>query len=152
MTKITLYLTFTMLVLGVGTANAQSFTFEGKNDAATVVGGVGPKGEGAIGTFGTGKSEATYADGSKMKSTSTCVSMTQPANAHIFDVHVVCDVEGADATFMVIAGCTMINAEAKELSCVGGMAGKTGDLDGRRGTVSWHAKGNATKGTGQWHQ
>ena len=152
MSKLIIYLTFTMVVLGVGTANAQYFTFEGKNDPATVVGGVGPKGEGAIGTFGTGSSVATNADGSKMKSTSTCVSLTQPANNHIFDAHLVCDLESADATFMVIAGCNVINAESRELSCVGGMAGKTGDLEGRRGTVSWHAKGDVAKGAGQWHE
>ena len=152
MIKSTIYLTFVMLVLGVGAANAQTFTFEGKGDEPTVVGGVGPKGDTYIGTYGTGNEVAINADGSKVKSTSKCVSMTQPPNANIFDAHVVCDVSGTDGTFSIVAGCNSTNAEAREMNCVGGMTGKTGELEGRSGTISWRAKGDVSKGTGQWHE
>ena len=152
MIKSIMYLVLTAAVIGIGTAQAQTFTFESKSDDAIVVGGVGPQGAGYVGTYGTGSSVATNADGSKNKSTSKCISMMQPPNNQMFDAHVACDVTSDTGSFSLIAGCTVLNRESNEMSCVAGLTGKTGDLEGRSGAASWQAKGNISKGTGQWHE
>jgi hypothetical protein len=152
MIKSTVYIATAILALGFGSANAQTFNFESKNDTPVVVGGIGPDAGSYIGTYVTGSGVSTYADGSKLKSKSKCVSMMQPPNGGIFAVHVACDVTGEAAVFSVAAGCNFMNKEKTETSCVGGLKGKTGELKDRTGSITWHTKGGTSKGTGQWHE
>jgi hypothetical protein len=152
MIKSTMYIATAILALGFGSANAETFNFEGKNDTTVRVGGVGADGIGYVGTYSTGSAVSTNADGSKLKSTNKCVSMMQPPNGNIFAVHVACDVTRKAAVYSVAAGCNFMNKEKTETSCVGGLKGKAGELEGRTGSITWHTKGGISKGTGQWHE
>ena len=151
MMKTILTLTLASAVLGFGSAHAQSFTFESKSSDPTVVGGVGPAGQDYIGAYWNAKTTAKNSDGSITKGKSVCVSMSQPPNSQIFDSHAACEVTATTGTFSVVFGCTLINAETGETSCVGGMAGKTGEFAGRRGNLTSHNKSEKSTGTGQWH-
>jgi hypothetical protein len=152
MIKSKMYIATAILALGFGSANAQTFNFESKSDAPVVVGGIGPDGGSYVGSYNTGNGVSTYADGSKLKSTSKCVSMMQPPNANIFAMHVACDVTREATIYTVAAGCNFMNKEKTETSCVGGLKGKAGKLEGRTGSITWHTKGGISKGTGQWHE
>lgn len=151
MMKTILTLALASTVLGFGTAHAQSFTYESKSSTPTVVGGVGPAGQDYVGAYWTVKTTAKNSDGSTTKGNSICVSMSQPPNSQIFDSHVACDVTASDGTFSVVFGCTVMNAETGETSCVGGMAGKTGKYTGATGNIVSHNKSGKSTGTGQWH-
>jgi len=141
-----------ILALGFGSANAKTFNFETKSDSPVVVGGVGPDGGSYVGSYITSNGVTTNADGSKLKPTSKCVSMMQPPNGNIFAVHVACDVTRKGAVYTIAAGCNFMNKEKTETSCVGGLKGKAGELEGRTGSITWHTKGGISKGTGQWHE
>ena len=141
-----------ILALGFGSANAQTFNFESKNDTPVVVGGIGADGGSYVGSYVTGSGVSTNADGSKLKPTSKCVSMMQPPNGNIFAVHVACDATRKAAVYSVAGGCNFMNKEKTEISCVGGLKGKAGELEGRTGSITWHTKGGISMGTGQWHE
>ena len=151
MIKSALYVTFTMMLMGFSTAQAETFTYMSKTDNTTIVGGVGPDGGDYVGTYSTGSGTSTSSDGKVAKSTSTCVSMKQPANSNIFASHVACDVTSADFTFSVVYGCNPLNKEATEMSCVGGLTGKSGKYEGKYGSITFHGKGGVGSGTGQWY-
>ena len=151
MMKTILTLTLVSTVFGFSTAQAQSFTYESKADTPTVVGGVGPAGQDYVGAYWTAKTTAKNSDGSTTKAKSICVSMSQPPNSQIFDSHAACEVTASNGTFSVVFGCTIVNAETGETSCVGGMAGKTGDYAGARGNLTSYNKSGTSTGTGQWH-
>jgi hypothetical protein len=138
--------------LGFGSANAQTLNYEVNNDTTVRVGGVGTDGGSYVGSYLTSNAVTTNADGSKLKSTSKCVSMMQPPNGSIFAVHLACDVTRKAAVYSVAAGCNFMNKENTEISCVGRLKGKAGELEGRTGSVTWHSKGGIAKGTGQWHE
>lgn len=150
MMKTILTLTLVSTVFGFSTAQAQSFTYESKDDTPTVVGGVGPAGQDYVGAYWTAKTTAKNSDGSITKGKSVCVSMSQPPNSQIFDSHAACEVTATTGTFSVVFGCTLINAETGETSCAGGMTGKTGEFAGRRGNLTSHSKSEKSTGTGQW--
>ena len=150
MMKTILTLTLASAVLGFGTAHAQSFTFESKSSDPTIVGGVGPSGQDYVGAYWTSRNTAKFSDGSTLKSKSVCVSMAQPPNGEIFDSHTACEITASNGTFSAVFGCTNINAETGETSCVGGMTGKTGDYVGARGNATIHTKQGKSTGTGQW--
>ena len=104
------------------------------------------------GAYWTGASTVTMADGSVNESTFTCVSTSQPPRDSIFMVHGVCDGTGADGDYTVYSGCNIMDPEAGEMSCVGGLIGKSGNYAGRRGVLTIHSKGGASAGTGQWFE
>jgi hypothetical protein len=152
MIKSTTYIATAILALGFGSANAQTFNFESKNDNSVVIGGIGPVGGNYVGSYNTGSGVTSNADGSKLKATTKCVSMMQPPNGNIFAVHIACDVTREGAVYGVAAGCNFMNKEKTETSCVGGLKGKAGELEGRTGSITWHTKGGISMGTGQWHE
>ncbi|HAE27385.1 MULTISPECIES: hypothetical protein [Hyphomonas] len=134
-----------------GGALAQTFTFQSTSEEPTTVGATTPEGS-VAGAYWTGASTVTMADGSVNESTFTCVSTSQPPRDSIFMVHGVCDGTGADGDYTVYSGCNIMDPEAGEMSCVGGLIGKSGNYAGRRGVLTIHSKGGASAGTGQWFE
>lgn len=129
-------------------ASAQTFTYKSTaNPPAMTVGGVAPDGRpfGANGFSGT--SEAMM-NGKAMSSSFKCIEMTQPANDQIFNAHMMCDVVAADGTYTSAWGCTILGKD--EQSCVGRLLGQTGAYAKRSGSITGHAKGMMSTGTGQW--
>lgn len=138
------------MALGSGMAQAQSFTFESKNDPGTTVGATAPDGSAIMGVYGTGTSTVTWPDGKKTVDKYTCVSMTQPPHNTIYAVHMICDGKSAGGDYAVVAGCQFMNAQRTELGCSGGLWGKTGSYAGRRGGITWGGSNSASSGVGQW--
>lgn len=137
--------------ISIGAVSAQTFTFTATTSSESQVGGVGPDGTPFWGVHSTGSSETTYADGKTAQSTFECVGMSQPPRDAIFMFHSVCTVKAEDGEFAATSGCNIIDADAGESSCVGGMYGQTGAYKGRRGTFTNHIKdGQPSTGTGQW--
>ena len=134
-----------------GGALAQTFTFQSTSEEPTTVGATTPEGS-VAGAYWTGASTVTMADGSVNERTFTCVSTSQPPRDSIFMVHGVCDGTGADGDYTVYSGCNIMDPEAGEMSCVGGLIGKSGNYAGRRGVLTIHSKGGASAGTGQWFE
>ena len=134
-----------------GGALAQTFTFQSTSEEPTTVGATTPEGS-VAGAYWTGASTVTMADGSVNESTFTCVSTSQPPRDSIFMVRGVCDGTGADGDYTVYSGCNIMDPEAGEMSCVGGLIGKSGNYAGRRGVLTIHSKGGASAGTGQWFE
>lgn len=134
-----------------GAALAQTFTFESTSQEPMTLGASTPEGS-VAGAYWTGASTVTMADGSVNNSTFTCVSTSQPPRDSIFMVHGVCDGTGAEGDYTVYSGCNILDPAAGEMSCVGGLIGKSGDYEGRRGVLTIHTKGGASVGTGQWFE
>ena len=132
-------------------AHAQMFTFESTNDEMTEVGAVGPDGTPFGGSYWTGNGETTWADGKKSKYSYKCVSVSQPPRDSTFHMLGSCDVTAPDGTFSVATGCNWLDAERSGAGCVGGLVGKTGAYEGRRGAITNHASDGKSKGTGQWY-
>lgn len=132
-----------------GMASAQSFTWTSKSSPpSTAVGGIAPDGR----PFGAQVTDSTaegISNGQVMKTNSKCISMTQPANAQIFNVHMMCDTAAPDGTYTSYWGCTILGPT--EQSCIGGMLGLTGVYAKRSGTMTGHIKGSTATGTGQWN-
>ena len=141
----------TALLLASGAASAQTFSFTTTSDTPTAVG----TSNGAVtvgAAYWTGATETTMADGTVMSSTSTCVSMLQPANSGLFASHGVCDGTGESGTYTAYMGCNPMNAEGTEMTCVGGLIGTGGDFEGRGGSFTMHVKDGAGTGAGLWRE
>lgn len=139
------------MALGSNPVLAQSFTFESKNDAPSIVGTTAPDGAPIMGVYGTGTSNITWADGKKTVDRYACVSMSQPPHNTVFAVHIICDGKNAGGDYTVTAGCQFLNAARTELGCSGGMWGKSGSYAGKRGGITWHGSNAASTGVGQWN-
>jgi hypothetical protein len=126
------------------------FTFESTSEAPVSVGGISPTGARYGGNYLTGTSKAKYENGKMTTSKYTCISMTQPPTDAIFKVHMMCDVDEAGNTFTAVMGCQFLKADGSEMSCIGGMQGKTGAYKGRSGSMTNHSTGSKASGTGQW--
>lgn len=133
---------------GTNSVSAQSFTWTATlSPPTTAVGGVAPDGRPFGATVTASTSEGMF-DGRMVKASSKCISMTQPANAQIFNAHMMCDTAAPDGTYTSYWGCTILGPT--EQSCIGGMLGLTGAYAKRSGSITGHIKGNAATGTGQW--
>lgn len=129
--------------------SAQSFTYVSTSSApSTNVGGTGPDGR----TFGaaawSGTSELMM-DGKKMMSNFTCVAMTQPNNAKIFDQHMICNGNDAGGAWTSTWGCA--GAQATGMSCWGQLQGLTGSYAKRIGVIAGSGKGATQTGSGHWN-
>lgn len=135
-------------------AMAQSFTFTSTNDGMTSIGGNGQNGVPYSAAHWTGNSAGMSADGSKTKTTYSCVMMSQPPNNTLFGAHMLCDIKAQNGTYSAVMGCTTIDPKTRETSCIGGLVGTGGDYAGRRGSITNYVKamGADSKGTGQWFE
>jgi len=138
--------------LAATTAHAQNFTYESSANDPLIVGGIGPSGNDYLGAYWTSENTTQLDDGTTRKSNSVCVSMRQPPNNQIFDSHIACEVTVSDGTFSAVFGCTLLDAKTNEMSCVGGLRGKSGAYKGKMGTITNYVKNGSSKGTGQWYE
>jgi hypothetical protein len=139
-----------LLALSAGTAQAQNFTFDSAANPATTVGGPGANGAIAVATHWTGTSTATWADGKKTTDKYTCISMTQPSNDKVFDMHVMCDATGPNGNYSSVWGCQFTSKDMLSTGCVGGLTGRTGTYAGRGGTITFMGRSGNGSGTGTW--
>ncbi len=129
-----------------------TFTFSSTSNAPTMLGGNGKNGVPYSGMHWTGNSTGKTSTGATTKTSFSCVMMTQPPRDSLFESHMLCDVTAPDGEYSATMGCQFINQATNEASCIGGLYGTSGAYAGRRGTITTHAKGSASSGTGQWFQ
>lgn len=146
----TIALVLSVTAFGSTAANAQNFTFSSVNSSYKTVGGPDMRGDPALGSYSTGTSSVTWADGHKTLDNFTCVGSTQPANARIFDVHTICDSGNAEGTYTAIFGCNFLSKDLQSTGCVGGLVGRTGKYVGMGGTITFSGNGGGGAGTGTW--
>lgn len=143
-------------LIGASAAHAQpaadAFVFTTKTGSQVLVGSDGTGPNPYSGAYITGTTKTTFANGSTKAAKFTCISMMQPPNGKIFDLHMVCDATDSDGTYSATMGCTIIDAATANFSCIGGLYGKSGAYIGRRGTLTNHTIGDAATGTGQWYR
>ena len=139
------------LGLSATAAQAQTFTHTSNQTKAVSTGGVAPDGTPFGGLYQTGTQVITMADGKKVTETYTCIGMTQPPRNSIFQFSTICDATGPNGDTASVWGCNTVNRERNEVSCVGGVYGKSGSYAKRRGTVTWYGVNGSGSGTGQWN-
>ncbi|MEP0190498.1 MAG: hypothetical protein ABJP70_07745 [Erythrobacter sp.] len=132
--------------------SADTFTFTSQASSNVTVGSDGTGLNPYSGSYLTGTSETAFANGTNTAGNYTCVSMTQPPTDSLFDAHMLCDVTDSQGSYSVTFGCTIIDAATVNWSCIGGLYGKSGAYEGRRGTLTNHTVGDAATGTGQWYR
>lgn len=141
-----------LVVLGLlsGThANAQNFSFDAKRNEITPLGGIGPEGALYTGASYSGTYTAKF-DGEKpTKGTYKCVVTSQPPG--LFQSHTACTMKQSDGSFTSAWGCNALNAEGTEMTCVGGLFGRSGRFEGLRGGAANHVKGADSEGVGHFY-
>ena len=140
----------------VGTPlHAQSFVFDVDWGPVERFPGLdGPDGPQYGGGMVSGTYTATYADNTEDKGTVQCIGTGQP-DGDIFAIHLSCKststTNGATASYAY--GCNYVGEPGPQtpISCVGGIQGRTGEIEGWRGalTMYWYSATKAN-GTGQW--
>lgn len=132
-------------------AAAQTFTFTSTSSDQTQI-GMAP-GTGPNGATWTSEGTVTFADGSVETTTSSCLSMSQPPNNSIFAMHGLCEGAGEMGGWTSIMGCNPMMDDSGRMTCVGGLYGTSGDLEGRSGGFNLvvHPNGGGAEGTGQWY-
>ncbi len=141
-------------LLFAGAATAQSFTYDVVWEPVESVGGMtGPNGTSGGAGVVNGTYKTTFDDGSVQEGKVRCVGMQQPDNG-LFDIHLSCTSSDNTGSASLIYGCNYLGEPGPDtpLGCVGGLQGKSGDAEGRRGslTMEWYSDANA-RGTGQWY-
>jgi len=131
---------------------ADKFTFHSSSNTETVVGGDGTGPNSFAASYITGTTSTAYATGETRNGKYKCISMTQPPNDKLFDMHMLCDVNDKKGSYSATFGCTIIDAATNNFSCVAGLYGNSGAYAGRRGTVTNHTVGSKATGTGQWYK
>jgi len=139
------------LSLTAAAAQAQTYTFQSTQTKMVATGGTEPDGTPFGGSFQTGTKVVTMAGGKSVSETWTCIGVTQPPRDSVFHMNAVCDSTGPSGDAATVWGCNFINRERTEISCVGGIYGKTGAYAGKRGTVTFHGVNGTGSGTGQWN-
>lgn len=139
-----------VIALSATGLSAQNFTYNSADTTSTAVGGPDMRGNPVAGTYTTGTSNVTWADGKKTVDKYTCVGTTQPASDKIFDVHTICDAGNSEGTYSAVFGCQFTSKDMKAIGCVGGLTGRTGKYAGMGGTITFSGKGGSGSGTGTW--
>jgi hypothetical protein len=139
------------LSLTATAAQAQSFTFQATQTKAIATGSTAPDGTPFGGVYSTGTQVIAMADGKKATESYSCIGTTQPPRDAVFQFSTICDSTGPNGDTSSVWGCNFISRERNEVSCVGGIYGKTGAYAGKRGTVTWHGLNGNGPGTGQWN-
>lgn len=143
-------MTSLVLLASASVVSAQSFTYTSKSNPPAMAVGGAPAGGPAFGAQAwSGTSEAMM-DGKKLTNNFTCITMSQPANARIFDAHMMCNISDANGTYTSAWGCS--GQQATGIACVGRLLGQTGAYANRSGVISGSGKGVMQTGSGQWNQ
>jgi hypothetical protein len=127
-----------------------TFTFTSTSENPAMLGGNGKNGVPYSGWHWIGSSIAQTSTGQKIKSSFTCVMMTQPPTDTLFMSHMLCDVTSAEGTYSATMGCQFIDQANLVASCIGGLYGTGGTYAGKRGSITNYARGGTSIGTGQW--
>jgi hypothetical protein len=130
--------------------SAQNFTYNSTDSTATAVGGPDMRGNQVAGTYTTGTTSVTWADGKKTTDKYTCIGTTQPSHDKVFDVHTICDAGNADGTYTAVFGCQFTSKDRLSTGCVGGLTGRTGKYAGMGGTITFGGRSGSGGGTGTW--
>lgn len=139
------------LSLSATAAQAQTFTYQTTQTKVVNTGTAVPGGSPIGGIYQTGTQMITMADGKKVTDTFTCIGTTQPPRDSVFQFSSVCDSTGPNGDTSSVWGCNFVSMERNEISCVGGVIGKSGAYAGRRGTMTYHGVNGSGSGTGQWY-
>jgi len=138
------------LVSSASSVQAQNFTFNAVANPGVTVGGPDFRGDPVVGTYWTGTSTVTWADGTKTTDKYTCISTTQPINDKLFDAHTVCDGSSTEGTYSSVWGCQITSKDGMNMGCLGGLTGRTGKYAGKGGTITFMGRGGSGSGTGTW--
>lgn len=101
------------------------------------------------GSYQEGTSVVTNSDGTTANENWTCIGVSQPPNAKVFDFHIVCEAKGSAGSYSMIFGCNNIGENGMQ-GCVGGLNGKTGMYEGKNGATTWSGAAGTGSGTMQW--
>lgn len=102
------------------------------------------------GSYQDGTSVVTFSDGSKVSEKWTCIGVSQPPNAKVFDFHFACNSSSDAGSYSMIFGCNNVPGGNGMQGCVGGLNGKTGRYAGKNGATTWSGTGGTGTGTMQW--
>jgi hypothetical protein len=143
-----------VFVLGTTAANADTFTFSGKNTPGSQISAPGPMGKPVFAGNSRFENELVRSNGTKMKSTGDCIAWSA-APASGFTVQGICSGTDADGTkTSVIFSCIATGTNGGDSNCWGGLTTTAGKTKGQTGTASWHThenadgKGSTTVGAG----
>lgn len=132
-----------------------TYTLMGSLEGVTLVGGTGRGDDLSYGASWTQNSTVTSSTGTVTEISSDCVGMDQPSNS-LFDRHFTCSAsDGAGQTAAMIFGCNKENEAGNEMSCVGYLQGKEGELVGHVALITsfYRFMSDGTgmvRGTGHW--
>jgi hypothetical protein len=151
MNKATNMIAVLATISAASTASAQTFTFQAQDKDGVSVGTIDRNGQPMGGRYTNGTSNVTWADGKKTSDSYSCIALSQPPRDSVFMSHSICDASNSSGSYTAVWGCNFMDKERTEMSCVGGLYGKTGAYAGRGGTITFHGKGGVGTGTGQWN-
>lgn len=124
-------------------ANAETFTFTGKNTPGQQIAGPGPMGKPVIAGTSKGETEITWASGKKTKSTNDCMAWSAPPGSG-FTVQGICSSTDSDGSkSSLIFSCLSLNEKNTASDCWGRLTGLSGSLQGKTSTASWRGTQNA---------
>jgi hypothetical protein len=130
-------------VLGTTVAQAETFTFTGKNTQGMLVAAPGPGGKPMVGATSKLETSIVWASGAKVQSTGDCIGWTAPPTSGATN-QLVCNSTDADgsksAAFLT---CISTNEKNTESDCWGRIVYTSGKLQGKVSTFSLHGKQNA---------
>lgn len=138
-----------------GVANAETFSFTGKNANGDQIGGPGAGGKPVIAGASTFSNDEVWASGKKMKSSGKCMAWSASPTSG-FAVEGICTGSDDNGGFFVQFSCIARGAKNAESDCWGGLTGTSGKYQGKMGTASWHGhqdadgKGSTSVGAGNW--
>ena len=132
-------------------ASAESFSFTSTSEPTSGISVALPDGRTVGIGSNKGVSAITWASGATTENSFVCSTATQP-ESELFASTGVCEITDTDGSQgSIIFGCNPINEDGTETNCVGGLVGKSGIYEGRRGTIGWHGKVATSAGAGHWN-
>lgn len=156
--KITFTLALTAALTMAGTANAQDGpqvdTATGTLSDVNVVGGIGPETTQYLSASWTENLTIKLADGNSITVTKQCVGMGQPEGS-LFDRHVSCNGQSGESSGSLVLGCDIETDDGLEMSCVGFLQGKTGEIKDHAALETAYYKfgaesGGTVQGSSHW--
>ena len=132
-----------------------TYTMTGSVAGITLVGGTGRGDDLSYGASWTEAVTVTSSTGTVTDITANCIGMDQPSNS-LFDRHFTCTVsDGESQEGALIFGCNKENEAGNEMSCVGYLQGKEGEIAEHVALVTSYYRfmsdGTGTvQGTGHW--
>jgi hypothetical protein len=130
------------LLASTALANAETFTFTGKNVPGKQIAAPGPAGKPIVAAQSTGDTELTWASGKKQSAKNECMAWSAPPGSG-FSVAGVCSSTSSDGSKLAIAfSCVSLNDKNTMSDCWGKITGMSGPQQGKTSTVSWRGTQN----------